>query len=216
MILHALRINILLISLAHGAADEIHSLSPAGVQLIARFEGFRGNVYTCPGGKPTIGFGHVIRPGETYEGVTLSRKEGLDLLNRDVVETYVPDVNRLVTVALSQGQFDALTSFDYNLGAKNLGSSTLLRLLNEGNYEGASCQFPLWRNAGGTPNQGLFKRRVGEMFIFRDSDVIPVDGLKVIPTKKTGETLLDVYQGLPQCLKDEASEIYTTYKAAFR
>jgi lysozyme len=192
------------------------SVSDSGVRLIGRFEGFREKTYVCPGGKPTIGFGHVVKPleAEKYSGV-LTEAEGYNLLKADIVAVYEPDIKRLVKVPLTQGQFDALTSFDYNLGAKNLGESTLLKHLNGGAYHEASLQFPLWRNAGGKPLQGLVKRRVAEMFIFRDDDKIPED-LATIPTKNKGETLLTVYQDLPQGLKDEARSIFVAYKANWR
>jgi len=162
------------------------TVSDAGVNLIARFEGFREKTYECPGGKPTIGFGHVVKASELdkYSGV-LTEEEGYKLLTVDIVEVYVPDIKRLVKVPLNQGQFDALTSFDYNLGAKNLGESTLLRLLNEEKYHEASLQFLLWRNAGGKYLPGLFKRRVAEMYIFRNDDKIPED-LATMLTKNKG------------------------------
>jgi lysozyme len=190
--------------------------SLAGVKLIARFEGFRESIYECPGGKPTIGFGHVVKANEKEKILAkLTPEEGLALLGSDVVETYEPDIKRLVKVPLEQRQFDALTSFDYNLGAKNLGESTLLKHLNAGDYHQASLQFPLWRNAGGQYLPGLFKRRVAEMFILRGDDKVPED-LATIPTKIPGETLLKVYQDLAPGLKKEAQDIYLEYQANSR
>lgn len=189
-------------------------ISFAGTQLIATFEGFRDSIYTCPGGKPTIGFGHVVKEAEKEKfSQKITKDEGLKLLTGDVVATYVPDIHRLVTVSLTQEKFDALTSFDYNLGAKNLGSSTLLKLLNEKKYEEASWQFPLWRNAGGKYLPGLLKRRLAEMYVFRGSDQVPLEGLKLIPTKNAGETLADVYQALRDDLKKEAVSLYTAYRS---
>lgn len=189
------------------------TISAAGIKLIERFEGFNERAYICPGNKLTIGFGHVIKEFEVeiYSG-TMTRDEGNKLLACDVTEFYVPDVRRLVKVPLSQGQFDALTSFDYNLGAVKFGDSTLLKHLNGGDYHHASLQFLLWRNAGGKYLPGLFKRRLAEMFIFRDSSEIPQD-LATIPTSVQGENLLKVYQDLRDDLKKEAQTIYLDYKA---
>jgi len=197
-------------------APQNMSISESGVKLIGRFEGVREKTYVCIGGKPTIGFGHVVKASEVgkYSGI-LAEAEGYKLLSVDVVEVYEPDIKRLVTVPLSQGQFDALTSFDYNLGAKNLGASTLLKHLNGGDDHQASLQFPLWRNANGQYLPGLFKRRIAEMFIFRGEDIIP-DDLATIPTKTQGETLLTVYQALAEPLKQEAKDIFLAYKANWR
>jgi lysozyme len=192
------------------------SISYAGVRLIARFEGFRDQIYTCPGGKPTIGFGHVVKDGEVAQfSGKLTEEEGYKLLNSDVVATYVPDVKRLVTVPLNQAQFDALTSFDYNLGAANLGSSTLLKLLNACEYHEASLQFPVWSYSRKVFYRGLLKRRIAEMLIFLDDPHIPQDLAKV-EMKAEGKTVIQVYQELPQTLKDEAESIYVANKANWR
>lgn len=188
-------------------------ISLAGVHLIGRFEGFRETIYRCPGGKSTIRFGHVVKETEfsQYSGI-MTQEAGYVLLNSDIESIYAPDIKRLVKVPLTQRQFDALTSFDYNLGARNLGKSTLLKLLNEGEDHKASLQFLLWRNADGAYLPGLFKRRLAEMFIFRNDDHIPAD-LGTIPTRIQGETLLKVYQDLPENLKREARDIYLVYNA---
>jgi lysozyme len=202
------------------AADKLDpqkmSISTSGIKLIGRFEGFEPKAYMCPSGKHTIGFGHVIKASEVaqYAGV-LTQKEGYKLLTADVIDVYIPDIQRLVKVPLNQGQFDALTSFDYNLGAKNLGESTLLKLLNEQKYHEASLQFPLWHNAAGKYLPGLFKRRIAEMCIFRDDHRI-TDDLANIATKTQGETLMNIYQDLPQNLKDEAQSIFLAYKSNWR
>lgn len=191
-------------------------ISDAGLKLIARFEGFRESVYQCPGGKPTIGYGHVVKSSETDKYTNqLSREEGLSLLNSDIVDQYVPDIQRLVNVPLEQSQFDALTSFVYNVGAKNLSDSTLLKYLNAADAPQASFQFLLWRKASGKYLPGLFKRRLAEMFIFRGDDKIPED-LGTIPTSMPGETLLKVYQNLAPSLQKEAQDIFLEYKATDR
>ncbi|PRP71817.1 lysozyme [Chromobacterium amazonense] len=77
-------------------------------------------------------------------------------------------VSRLVKVQLRQNQFDALVSFSYNLGLGSLQSSTLLRLLNAGDYAGAAGQFILWDKAGGKAVPGLLARRQAEQALFKE------------------------------------------------
>jgi lysozyme len=68
-------------------------------------------------------------------------------------------VRKLVLVELTQGQFDALVDFVFNLGQGQLAKSTLLRLLNAGNYDGAGNELQRWVFAGGTKLAGLVRRR---------------------------------------------------------
>ncbi|MCY1305462.1 Lysozyme RrrD [compost metagenome] len=69
-------------------------------------------------------------------------------------------------VPLSQGQFDALASFVFNLGSGNLQCSTLLRKLNAKDYAGAADEFPRWNKAGGKVLAGLTRRRAAERALF--------------------------------------------------
>ena len=82
------------------------------------------------------------------------------------VQRFEPEVERLITSPLNQNQWDALISFTYNLGAANLESSTLRRLLNVGSYLAAAEQFPRWNKAGGQVLAGLSRRRAAERALF--------------------------------------------------
>lgn len=137
-------------------------ISQKGLDLIKSFEGLRLSAYRCPADIPTIGYGTTagVKMGDT---ITKERAE--DLLRADV-KRFEDQVLRLVKVPLTQGQFDALVSFTYNLGAANLGNSTLLRLLNAGDYKGAAAQFDRWTKAGGKELPGLVKRRAAERALF--------------------------------------------------
>lgn len=189
------------------------SVSHAGVKLIERFEGFRSEIYECPAGEPTIGYGHVVNEREKVQFAKgLSQEAAEALLVADLNDTYVPGIKRKVQVPLTQWQFDAIASLFYNVGETKLKGSTILRLLNNKDYDQASLQFPLWRKAGGKVLNGLVKRRFVEMFIFRNSREIP-QGLEKIETSVANENLLKVYQALPEHLKKEADEIYEAYKA---
>lgn len=126
---------------AHGAGLAME-LSPAGLDLIKRSEGFRESVYTDVAGFPTIGYGHRLRPGESFpEGVT--QVEAQAILTADVSDAEQA-VSRLVKVTLTQGQYDALVDFVFNLGPSRLASSTLLEDLNAGHYSAACEQLLIW------------------------------------------------------------------------
>ncbi len=103
-------------------------LSAAGLELIKTSEGFRANIYADVAGIPTIGYGHRVLPHETFPN-GLTEAEAVRILATDVFEAQRA-VLRLVKVPLTQGQFDALTDFCFNLGAGRLASSTLLKALN--------------------------------------------------------------------------------------
>ena len=136
-------------------------LSADGLDLIKRSEGFRDHVYLDVAGFPTIGYGHLIKPGETFPG-GIAEPQAAAILARDVQDAERA-VARLVKVALTQGQFDALVDFCFNLGAGRLAASTLLRDLNAGNHDAAAAQLLSWDHAGGVVVAGLKARREAEL-----------------------------------------------------
>jgi len=136
--------------------------SENGLALIRQAEGLRLRAYKCPAGVWTIGYGTTAG---VKEDQIITRERAEELL-RDDVKRFEDQVLRLVKVQLTQGQLDALVSFTYNLGAANLGNSTLLRLLNAGDYKGAAAQFDRWTKAGGKELPGLVKRRAAERALF--------------------------------------------------
>ncbi len=133
------------------------------VDLIKRFEGFHASVYLCPAGLPTVGYGHVVRRGETFD--TLSEDDGEELLRRDLAIAKRA-VLKLTRVPLEDGQYGALVSFTFNVGSGNYQSSTLRMKLNRGDYDGAAGEFWKWRRAGGRILQGLVRRRAAEKALF--------------------------------------------------
>ncbi|AVX13784.1 lysozyme [Stutzerimonas stutzeri] len=136
--------------------------SENGLALIRQAEGLRLRAYKCPAGVWTIGYGTTAG---VKEGQVITKERAEELL-RDDVKRFEDQVLRLVKVPLTQGQLDALVSFTYNLGAANLGNSTLLRLLNAGDYKGVAAQFDRWTKAGGKELPGLVKRRAAERALF--------------------------------------------------
>lgn len=140
------------------------TISDAGLNLIKQFEGLRLHTYKDVAGRPTIGIGHLLRPGESYpDGIPEAK--AMSLLREDLADAERA-VAHLVKVALSQGQYDALVSFVFNLGAGALERSTLLRVLNQGRYDYAADQFLAWDHAGGAEVPGLLRRREAERTMF--------------------------------------------------
>ncbi len=144
-------------------------LSDAGLDLVKRSEGFRSHTYLDVNGFPTIGYGHRILPSESFPG-PIAETQANDLLASDL-RVAERDVVRLVKVPLTQGQFDALVDFCFNLGGERLASSTLLKVLNGGRYQDAVEQLLRWDLAGGQENAGLKARRRAECSLWNASPV---------------------------------------------
>jgi lysozyme len=136
-------------------------LSAQGLELIKHSEGFRAAQYLDIAGHNTIGYGHRIVPPESLPG-EITEAQATELLKRDV---YLAEqaVLRLVHVPLTQGQFDALVDFCFNVGAGNLASSTLLKELNEGEYAVAGLELLRWDHTGSAISDGLKARRTAEL-----------------------------------------------------
>lgn len=139
--------------------------SQKGVSLIKSFEGLRLKAYQDSVGVWTIGYGATCG---IAAGMTITNEQAERMLINDI-SRFEPEIERLVKVPLSQAQWDALMSFTYNLGAANLGESTLLRLLNACDYAGAAEQFKRWNKAGGSVLPGLARRRSAERMMFLSS-----------------------------------------------
>ena len=136
--------------------------SKDGLQLIKDFEGLELNAYKCAAGVWTIGYGHIKG---VQEGMSISEARANEMLNEELTE-YENYINKGVTVPLSQCQFDAMVSWVYNLGNGNLTSSTLLKVLNSGDYAGVPAQMLRWNKAGGKVLAGLTRRRQAEADMF--------------------------------------------------
>ena len=137
-------------------------ISQNGVNLIKEFEGCRLKAYRCPAGVWTIGYGHTKT---SKEGMEITQEQAENLLRQDLM-TFESAVVRNIKVAINQPIFDALVSFTYNLGEGNFKASTLLKLLNNRDYYGASQEFQRWNKAGGKVLQGLVRRREAERNLF--------------------------------------------------
>jgi lysozyme len=136
--------------------------SKAGFQLVKESEGLRLRAYPDSVGVCTIGYGHTrgVEPGDICD-----EDQALAWLLEDIacVETAL---GNQIFVPLTQGQFDALVDFVFNLGAGALAGSTLRRKLNAGDYAGAAAEFPKWCRAGNQVLPGLATRRARERALF--------------------------------------------------
>lgn len=143
--------------------------SEQGFDLIKRSEGLVLHVYTDAVGFPTIGYGHKVRRWENFPG-SITEEGAEALLAADVAVAEVM-VNRNVTVPLTQGQFDALVDFVFNLGGGAFFNSTLLRELNAGQYDSAGQQLLLWDHGKVNGQEevlaGLKARREAEFNLWR-------------------------------------------------
>ena len=141
-------------------------ISQEGLSLIKKFEGCKLQSYKCAAGVWTIGYGST---NGIEEGMEISQ-ERADMLLLEDVEVFEKAVNELVEVPLEQNQFDSLISWTFNLGPTNLKNSTLLKVLNDKDYEGVPAQIKRWNKAGGEVLQGLVRRREAEALLFEGKE----------------------------------------------
>lgn len=147
--------------------------------MIKHHEGVKATAYRCPARLWTIGVGHVIDPNHARVPFadrlslelpagwnrTLSQDEIDDILRKDLARFEV-GVKRLCPGKLTQGQFDALVSFAFNVGLGSLQKSSLRMKHNRGDFEGAADEFLKWAKAGGKVLKGLLKRREDERALY--------------------------------------------------
>ena len=138
------------------------NISDAGIKAIEGYEGCRLTAYLDSVNVATIGVGHTLG---VKMGDVITQDQAEEFLRADLEDAEYA-VNKYITAVLNQGQFDALTSFTFNLGAGALKGSTLLRMLNAGQYDAAADQFLRWNMAGGQVLAGLTKRRISERMLF--------------------------------------------------
>lgn len=138
------------------------NISQVGIDAIKDYEGVRLKAYDDGVGVWTIGVGHTASVKRGDE-ITMAQVD--EFLRADLAEAQKA-VNTLVTVPLTQGQFDALVSFVFNLGTGAFKGSTLLKKLNARDYDGAADELLRWNRAGGRVLAGLTKRRISERIMF--------------------------------------------------
>lgn len=154
-------------------------VSDKAIQMIKHHEGVRQNPYRCPANLHTIGVGHVLYPEQARlkmedrllvplrpeDNRTFSMEEVDAILKADLAR-FERGVEQYCTVKLTQGQFDALVSFSFNVGLGTLQRSTLRQKINREDFEGASSEFLKYIMAGGKILRGLQTRRNDERALF--------------------------------------------------
>ena len=141
-------------------------ISEDGLELIKKFEGCETTAYQDSVGVWTIGFGHTKG---VEEGQTCSIEDAESML-ADEMDEYEGYINNMVKVDLQQHEFDALVAWVYNLGPTNLGESTMLKVLNGGQFDRVPDEMNRWTRAGGEILEGLVRRRQAEALMFQDLD----------------------------------------------
>lgn len=143
------------------------NISEQGLELIRAHEGCRFEAYRDSVGVLTLGFGHTRG---VKEGDTCTQSQADIWLAEDVKEAEnCIEANVLVLVPLTQGEFDALSSFIFNLGCRAFKNSTMLRKLLASDFDGARAEFAKWSHAGGKVLPGLVARRQAEADRFEDT-----------------------------------------------
>lgn len=141
------------------------NISQRGVNLIKRFEGYRGHAYHLPGEKFwTIGYGDF--GAHVKAGQYITEHEAERRLRHRLSTEFEPGVNRLVTTHVNQNRYDALVSLAYNVGLGNFGSSTVLRQTNRRHFLRAAAAFHLWVRGATGKLPGLVRRRNAEARLF--------------------------------------------------
>ena len=143
-------------------------ISEAGVDLIKAFEGCKLEAYQDSVGVWTIGYGHTgpVNGEKITAGLTITKQDAEELIYNDIAQ-FEDGVNKLTQeLDITQGMFDALVCFAYNVGLGNLAKSTLLKLLKQNKVLEASEQFKHWNKAGGKELAGLTRRRNAEAELF--------------------------------------------------
>lgn len=144
-------------------------MSGLGTGLLMDHEGYRDVGYLDSVGVATVCYGHTA----TAEvGVRFTQEHCNRLLSQDIA-SFEKTVNQYVTVPLTQPMFDSLVSFCYNVGSYNCRTSTMFRILNQGDYVGAGKQFDRWVYAKGRDCRirsnncyGVYSRRMAEKALF--------------------------------------------------
>jgi lysozyme len=155
------------------------NVSPKAIKMIQHHEGVRVNPYRCPAKLWTVGVGHVMFPEQgklkidqrdafvpPAEAMRKYSMEEVDGILRSDLDRFERGVERFCPVPLTQGMFDALVSFSFNVGLGTLQRSTLRQKLLRGDKEGAAEELMKYCMAGGKVLKGLQNRRIDERALF--------------------------------------------------
>lgn len=136
------------------------------INLIKQFEDFRAEAYKCPAGVWTIGYGTTRINGQPVKaGMTITEDQALQLVQQEVNKLW-SQIESILKVKINDNQMNALVDFAYNLGFNALKTSTLMKYVNESQFDKAADEFGRWVYAGGKILLGLVKRREAERQLF--------------------------------------------------
>lgn len=148
-------------------------LNQKTIDHIKKSEGLRLEAYPDPGSKDglpvTIGYGTTKINGKPIKLGTKITKTQADEYFAIDIQNFANKVNALLKVGVTENQFGALVSFAYNIGLDAFENSTLLRLLNAGDYKSVPAQMRRWNKNDGKVMQGLINRREAEIILWNDS-----------------------------------------------
>lgn len=147
------------------------------VDLVAEFEGFRSHAYLCPAGVWTIGYGTTEASGVGLHidaGRSVSEPHAR-LYLRHTLANFGEKIRPKVLAPLDLNQWAAMLSLAYNIGPKAFARSSVLRLFNAGDTQGAADAFRMWNKAGGKVLKGLKRRREAERALFLTPSVLRVN-----------------------------------------
>lgn len=139
-------------------------ISKNGLEHLKKLEGERLKVYKDSAGYLTVGVGHKVLPEDNLKyGDIITTQKSMQFLRNDLAWAERA-VNVHVKVPLNQAQYDALVSFVFNVGVNNFSESTLLKKLNQYDYNGALAEFPKWKYA---TDQTTQEKYVDEILVER-------------------------------------------------
>ena len=172
-------------------------ISQHGLAKLKQWEGLKTKAYKDAGGVWTIGYGHTAMAGspQPYQGQVITAVEAESILLKDLTQ-YEAAIENNVNVKLNDNQFAALVSFAFNVGIHAFKNSTLLKKLNQGNFDAVPTELMKWTKAGGKKIQGLVNRRRAEGYLWMEGafvtskDVVPEQKKENLFSRK--ETALSV------------------------
>ena len=172
-------------------------ISQHGLAKLKQWEGLKTKAYKDAGGVWTIGYGHTAMAGSPvpYQSQVITAAEAENILLKDLVQ-YEAAIENNVNVKLNDNQFAALVSFAFNVGIGAFKNSTLLKKLNQGNFDAVPTELMKWTKAGGKKLQGLVNRRQAEGYLWMEGayvtskDVVPEQKKENLFSRK--ETALSV------------------------
>lgn len=167
--------------------------SSNGRRFIEQFEGLKLKTYDDGTGVLTVGYGHTTAAGapRVYRGQSITKEQADQILGSDLSKVE-NDVNRLVKVSINQNQFDALVSFHFNTGA--LARSSVLKKLNQGDYNDAANALLAYNHAAGRVMAGLTRRRQAERAMFLATPISAPSGAPTAVSVGLGAILVTLFK----------------------